>query len=411
MIENKHSKKAGHTLAATTAANAMTPKYIIGIDAANLRRGGGVTHLVELLTAAEPSAHGVAKVIIWGGAQTLAKLPDRAWLEKINPPRLNGGLLARMLWQRFSLSRAALKAQCDVLFVPGGSYAGSFKPVVTMSQNLLPFEWLELNRYGKTLMALKLRILRYTQSRSFKRSDAVVFLTDYAKHAVLDVTGPLTAKTAIIPHGIATRFLMPPKAQRPITAYSAAHPFRLIYVSIIDQYKHQWQVVEAVHTLRAQGLHVVLELIGPSYPPALLRLQAAIAQFDPEKDWVHYHGAVSYDALHTLYARADLGVFASSCENLPIILLETMAAGLPVACSKRGPMPEVLDGQGLYFDPEHPADIASTLKEFIDNPELRSIKAAVSFARSQQFSWSRCADSTLQFLVEIAENNIEESSV
>ena len=30
-------------------------------------------------------------------------------------------------------------ADCDVLFVPGGAYAGAFHPVVTMSQNLLPF--------------------------------------------------------------------------------------------------------------------------------------------------------------------------------------------------------------------------------------------------------------------------------
>jgi len=56
---------------------------------------------------------------------------------------------------------------------------------------------------------------------------------------------------------------------------------------------------------------------------------------DPEVRWVHYRGAVSYDALHQIYAEADIGNFASSCENLPIILLVTMAAGLPVVCSNQ----------------------------------------------------------------------------
>ena len=283
--------------------------------------------------------------------------------------------------------------------------------MVTMSRNLLPFEWSELNRYGTTLMALKLCILRYTQSRSFKGADAVIFLTDYAKQAVLEVTGPLAAKTATIPHGLSTRFLSAPKLQRPIATYSASNPFRLIYVSIIDQYKHQWHVVEAVHILRAQGLPVVLDLIGPAYPPALVRLQAAIAQFDPAKLWVRYHGAVPYQALHTLYARANMGVFASSCENMPNILLETMAAGLPVACSNRGPMPEVMGDDGLYFDPENPINIANILHKFIGNPELRSNKAEASFARSQQFSWSRCADSTLRFLAEVADKKLEKANV
>jgi hypothetical protein len=165
--------------------NEAIPKLIIGIDATNLRGGGGVTHILELLTAAEPTKHGVVKVVIWGGAKTLAKLPDRAWLEKVNPPALSRGFFARTLWQLCALSSAAREVQCDVLFVPGGSYAGSFKPIVAMSQNLLPFEWLELRRYGFTLKGLKLLVLRFIQSYSFKSSNGMIFLTEYAKRAVL----------------------------------------------------------------------------------------------------------------------------------------------------------------------------------------------------------------------------------
>ena len=395
-------KKPGSKLDSIETANLTTPKLIIGIDATNLRGGGGVTHIVELLSAAEPATHGITKVIIWGGAQMLAKLPDCVWLEKVNPPALNGGLFARTLWQRFALSGAARAVQCDLLFVPGGSYAGSFKPMVTMSQNLLPFEWPELRRYGFALMTLKLLVLRFTQSHSFKGADGVIFLTEYAKQAVLKVTGALAAKTATIAHGLSPRFQMPPKVQRPIKEYTESNPLRLIYVSIIDQYKHQWHLIEAVHTLRVQGLPVELELIGPGYPSALARLQVAITQFDPGKVWVHYRGAVPYESLHAMYAQADLAVFASSCENMPIILLEIMASGLPVACSNRGPMPEVLDEAGLYFDPENPVEIARILRKYIDSPALRSEKAKASIARCQQYAWERCADETFAFLGEVA---------
>lgn len=375
----------------------------IGIDATNLRRGGGLTHLIELLRAADPLAHDVRRVVVWGGRKTLAELEDRPWLHKICPPELDGGLLRRTLWQRFSLSKAARAAGCSLLFIPGGSYAGDFRPVVTMSRNMLPFEMKELLRYGWSLTTIKLLLLRLTQSRSFRCVDGVIFLTEYARQGVLRVTGPLSAATPIIPHGLNTRFQKPPKTQFPVSQYNHAKPYRVLYVSIIDQYKHQWQVVEAVATLRQEGIPVSLDLVGPAYPAALARLQETLDRLDPGRNWVRYHGTIAFSELHQHYAEADVGLFASSCENMPNILLETMASGLPVACSNRGPMPEVLGKAGIYFDPEQPDDIARALRELIDSPQLRTELAQASHQRAQQFSWQRCAEDTLGFLVGVTQ--------
>ena len=378
---------------------------IVGIDATNLRGGGGVTHLVELLSACKPANHGFSRVVVWGCAQTLAKLYDRPWLEKVNPSALEAGLLQRAWWQRFHLPWSARAANCSVLFVPGGSYAGSFRPIVTMSQNLLPFEWPELRRYGWSSSTLKLLLRRLIQSQSFRKADGVIFLTDYALRTVLGVTGKLAGKTSIVPHGLNPRFQIAPKRQAPLAPYNEENPFRLLYVSIINQYKHQWHVVEAVHSLRAEGLPVVLDLIGPAYPPALSRLRTMLDRLDPAGEWARYHGAVPYEDLHRIYRLADIGIFASSCENLPIILLETMAAGLPIACSNRGPMPEVLGEAGLYFDPENPADLARAIRIFLNDPELRFAKAQAAFSRAQSYSWERCAAQTFDFLSDVARNN------
>ena len=116
---------------------------------------------------------------------------------------------------------------------------------------------------------------------------------------------------------------------------------------------------------------------------------------------MRYHGAIPFNDLHLRYAQADLGLFASSCENMPNILLETMASGLPIACSNRGPMPEVLGAGGVYFDPEQPADIARALRELIASPQLRSELAQVSYRQALQYSWARCAEDTFGFLVAV----------
>lgn len=379
-------------------------QFIIGIDAANLRRGGGVTHLVELLRAAQPAAYGIDRVVVWGGQTTLNALDDQSWLDKRNPSVLEKGLLQRSWWQRYRLSQAARDAGCDVLFVPGGNYAGEFHPVVTMSRNMLPFEWRELKRYGWSIMTLKLFLLRLSQTRSYQKVDGLIFLTNYARQAVLGITGDLKAKISIIPHGLNPRFIQTPKPQRAATYFDNSNPFRVLYVSIIDQYKHQWVVVEAIAALRLKGLPVVLDLVGPAYPHALMRLKKAMARFDADEAWVHYHGAIPFNDLHVRYAQADLGLFASSCENMPNILLETMASGLPIACSSRGPMPEVLGDSGAYFDPECPRDIARAVYELIVSPQLRTKMAEESYRRAFNFSWQRCANETFNFLASIVKS-------
>ena len=376
--------------------------FVIGIDGTNLRQGGGITHLVELLHTAKPEKHGISQVAVWACASTLAAIEDRPWLLKLNPPELDRGMIKRILWQKFKLSQAAQALGCELLFVPGGSYAGSFKPVVTMSRNMLPFEMQELSRYGWSLITLRLLILRLSQSHSFHHADGVVFLTQYARESVLTITGAMQGQTPIIPHGLNARFQMTPKTQRPIAEYDIDNPYRVIYVSIIDLYKHQWHVVEAVAALRLAGLPVTLDLIGPAFPPALSRMETSINRWDPQRSWVSYHGAIPYADLPLKYAQADLAVFASSCENMPNILLETMAAGLPVACSNRGPMPEVLGDAGVYFDPEQPMEIARALRELIVSPQLRAEMAKASYERSLQLSWQRCADDTFVFLAQVA---------
>lgn len=377
---------------------------IIGIDAANLRGGGGVTHLVELLRAIQPLDLGIECVVVWGGAATLNALDNRPWLVKRNPSALNKGFLQRTLWQRFRLSQVARNAGCDVLLVPGGSFSGNFSPVVTMSQNLLPFEMTELRRYGWTIFTLKLLLLRFTQSRSFKKTDGVIFLTKYARAAVLQVTGKLRGQTRIIPHGLNPRFNNEPRLQSVITDYDESHPFRVLYVSIIDQYKHQWHVVEAVAALRKLGLPIVLDLVGPAYPPALQRLNSTVDRLDAERRWVHYHGAIPYTELHAMYAVVDVGIWASTCETFGLILLEAMASGLPIACSNRPPMPEVMGEVGMYLDPEQPSDIARALLELIMSPQLRTELANASFERAQQYSWQRCALETFGFLVAVIQH-------
>jgi glycosyltransferase involved in cell wall biosynthesis len=107
----------------------------------------------------------------------------------------------------------------------------------------------------------------------------VVFLTSYARDIVMRVAKHTAGGSRTIPHGIDERFTHPPRAQLPAQAMD--RPFRILYVSIIDVYKHQVEVVAAVAALRATGIPVELDLVGPAYPPALNRLERRLSRIDP----------------------------------------------------------------------------------------------------------------------------------
>lgn len=377
-------------------------RFILGVDASNIRAGGGVTHLQELLAAARPPMWGIDEVVVWAGERTIARLPEAPWLRKVHVPMLDRSLPWRTYWQQAVLPDVLRRSGASGLFSPGGLLPSRLPvPAVVMSQNLLPFAPRETDRYWPDWkMVVRLRLLRRAQGRAFAKAAGVIFLTEFAREAVLADMARPPAKTAVVPHGLAPRFFHPPDTARLARKATPEAPFRLLYVSIVDVYKHQEEVARAVAALRAQGRAVRLDLIGPAYAPALTSLEATLRTLDPEAAYMRYHGPVPFEQLHEAYQQADAFVFASTCETISIIVLEAMAAGLPIACSARPPMPEVLGDTGVYFDPEHPDDIARAIADLMDAPATRVQLAESAYARAGEYAWTRCADATFAFLAD-----------
>ncbi len=375
----------------------------VGIDASNLHTGGSLTHLRELLLHTQPAVHGLERVIVWGARATLARLaPAGDWLTLVHQPALDGALPRRLWWQRWRLAKLARAAECDVLFVPGPSYRGSFRPYVTMFRNMLPFDPPEMERYAHGYIYWRLRALRAVQAAAFRSADGVIFLNRNALDAIVRLTGP-RREYVIIPHGVAERFLIPVREQQPLEAYSEARPFLIVYTSIIDLYKHQWNVAEAVLRLRREGLPLTLDLVGPVYPPALVKVNEVLSRFDDVRGAVRVAGNARHADLPALYSAADAFVFASTCENMPNALIEAMASGLPIASSRSRPMPEILGDGGLYFDAQDSSSIAGAIRQLATDHGLRARLASIARRRAADYSWERCARETFAFLHRVCE--------
>jgi glycosyltransferase involved in cell wall biosynthesis len=373
---------------------------ILGIDAVNIRDGGGLTHLREILTYTDKSTLLFDQVVVWGNYTCLQALPNKSWLKKINPLPAKANGLKRAFWQIFSLGQAAKKMQCSVLFIAGGSTITRFRPYVTICHNMLPFTETALQQYTNGLRKYKFLLLRKVQLNTFQKAKGIIFLSYWAKEQLQPLIAKPQLKFAVIPHGINPSFKITNRLHRNITDCNKTQPFTILYVSRIEPYKNQLTVIDLVAAIRnVTGWPIRLVLAGlPSDAKYNASMQQKIQSVDATSDWITYQGAVPYDSLQNLYSQADMAVFASTCENMPIILLEKMGAGLPIVSSNAAPMPDFLKDGGLYASIEDVAAFQSTVQQLIENKELRVSLSGKAQDYAANYQWSKASADTFQFL-------------
>lgn len=158
--------------------------------------------------------------------------------------------------------------------------------------------------------------------------------------------------------------------------------------------------MQAASAVRQRGLDIKVRFVGPA-GKSFADFETQRQEIDPGGAFVEVVEGVPFSDMPSIYHQADIFLFASSCENMPNILLEAMAAGLPIICSRLGPMTEVLGNAGRYFDPESVESIEAAMHEMATSPSIQIEMARTAFERSIPFTWSRCAHETFDFLAKM----------
>src|SRR5205814_8318224 len=98
--------------------------------------------------------------------------------------------------------------------------------------------------------------------------------------------------------------------------------------------------------------------------------------------------------------RALITIFASEAENCPNVLLEAMAAGKPILCSRRPPMPEFGADAVWYFEPSNVDELATQLARLLREPDARAELGARAAVRSRNYDWDETARRTWTALLD-----------
>jgi glycosyltransferase involved in cell wall biosynthesis len=163
--------------------------------------------------------------------------------------------------------------------------------------------------------------------------------------------------------------------------------FRIAYVSNLYEDKGIHVMIEALATIRQRVPMVQATFAGDWLDLGYRDRCLALVEHLGLDDVVHFAGRVDLAGKQALFARAHLAVFVPvKPEGLPWVVLEAMAAGLPVIGTAQGTMAEVIvDGETGIIVPTGDSDaLARTVIEIAHTPDLRRALGAAGRRRIEE---------------------------
>lgn len=165
--------------------------------------------------------------------------------------------------------------------------------------------------------------------------------------------------------------------------------FLLISVGELSKRKNHEVILNAMAQIDDDRIHYLLVGNGP-----LTEHLKDIVKEKKLSDRVHFAGYRKDIA--QLYKTADVCCFPSLHEGLPVALMEAMACGTPVVCSKiRGNVDLIKEDAGFLIEPFDSEGFADALRKMIDNEALLKDFSAKNLSRLNTFSKDYVLDKTL----------------
>jgi glycosyltransferase involved in cell wall biosynthesis len=284
-----------------------------------------------------------------------------------------GGRGPEVLFEQFGLPLRLRRERADLVHAPN-----CFLPLARPCMGVVTIHDLAFEVYPgdfSTRTGWKYRTFARRAARSAQR---VICVSGFTAADVVRRYDVDEARVRIIPNAPSL-----PIGDAPVVVDGGPY---LLAVGDLRAKKNLLALVEAFARLRKEGLPHRLVLAGVDSGAEAERVRAA-AGGEP----VELTGYLSDAKLDALMRGADALVHPSLYEGFGLVLVEAMARGVPVACSRATALPETGGDAAAYFDPHDVGDMAAAIRGVVGDRARHDELAALGIARAARLSWAASA--------------------
>lgn len=319
-------------------------------------------------------------------------LPDAPNVSRFVCPVWAESRPRRYLFEQLGLPRLLAREKADLVHSLG--YVGPLFPpcaaVVTIPD-------LNYRAFGEGMPFVRRWTLATFVRLSARRADRVLTISEFARGEIESTLGLSPEKIAVTllaarhPGPEVSAGALGLRARR-LERLAVTKPFVMAFSSESPN-KNIPRLLEAFGRAR-NSMSLPHELVLVGHAPEDVRAH--------RDDKVRVTGYVPAEDVTALLAEADFLVFPSLYEGFGLPVLEAMAVGLPVACSRRASLPEVAGDAALFFDPVSVDSIAGSIAQLAGDDELRRTLRERGLRNIRRFSWEETASKTLEVYREVA---------
>ncbi|MCK4420354.1 glycosyltransferase [candidate division WOR-3 bacterium] len=156
---------------------------------------------------------------------------------------------------------------------------------------------------------------------------------------------------------------------------------RILLVALLNPVKGVPYLLDAIAILSKKRNDFVLDIVGDG--PYREEYEKSTYKLGIENK-VNFHGLMSKEQVAQFMRESDFFVLPSESENLPCVLIESMASGLPIVATKVGGVPEMIDKKvGKLIEPKDSNSLAETIDYMLDHCEDYSSEEIAQSAESR----------------------------
>lgn len=290
--------------------------------------------------------------------------------------------LKRLAWTERVLPRLR-RSSSDLVFSPVPE-----APLFSCRKLMVVHDLIPL-RTDTTSWKLKLYFQLYVLN-AIRRAELVITDSDATRRDLAELAGLREDRVRVVPLGVNFERFSP---VAPVTKQRY-----LIYVGRHDRYKNIAEALEAFSRLKDCELRFYI--VGPEHPTETPILRALCSRLGIASR-VEFASYVSNETLVELIRGALALVHLSAYEGFGLTVLEAMAAGTAVVCSRADAISEVVGAAALQCDPQSIDEIVTCLDTVTLDASVRMGLEQRGLVHARHFSWDRTRSQMTAIIQEV----------